>query len=134
MTATRWARLPAGAHDIRLVVSDMDGTLLTPDGGVPESFWPLLEVMHARGITFVPASGRQYATLARLFDHSSQGISYIAENGGLVVHNGETLSSAPLGTARGICAELTDSSVRLMSVRPEGQDPRNRTTKGTITP
>ena len=55
-----------GSPDVRLVVSDMDGTLLTSGGVVPDDFWPLLETMRRRGITFVPASGRQYATLARL--------------------------------------------------------------------
>ena len=71
----------------------MDGTLLTEDGAIPESFWPMLDFMRSRGITFVPASGRQYATLAHLFADDNDGISYIAENGNLVVHQGKPILS-----------------------------------------
>lgn len=97
-----WDEIPSGGLDVRLVVSDMDGTLLTTVGAVPDSFWPLLETMRTRGITFAPASGRQYATLAGLFP--GPGISYIAENGNLVVHGGQVLSTTSMdaATVRGV--------------------------------
>ena len=53
--------------DVRLVVVDMDGTLLDGHGRIPAGLWPLLGVMRERGIVFAPASGRQYATLATMF-------------------------------------------------------------------
>ncbi|MFZ2511515.1 MAG: Cof-type HAD-IIB family hydrolase [Gordonia sp. (in: high G+C Gram-positive bacteria)] len=81
--------IPELPDDVRMVVADMDGTLLTPQGDVPDGFWPLLDRMRERGITFVPASGRQYYTLEALFARSPEGISYIAENGNLVVHDGQ---------------------------------------------
>lgn len=96
--AAAWSQIQPGPHDVRLVVADMDGTLLTDDGAVPESFWPLLESMRARDITFVPASGRQYATLAALFA-GVEGLSYIAENGNLVMHDGEPLASSSVDGA-----------------------------------
>ncbi|MFT3714470.1 MAG: Cof-type HAD-IIB family hydrolase [Gordonia sp. (in: high G+C Gram-positive bacteria)] len=74
--------------DLKMVVADMDGTLLRDDGTVPDSFWPLLDEMRERGIVFVPASGRQYYTLQKLFERSPEGLSYIAENGNLVAHDG----------------------------------------------
>ncbi|PPJ33770.1 HAD family hydrolase [Nocardia nova] len=74
----------------------MDGTLLTDSGAVPDTFWPLLDVMRSRGVTFVPASGRQYATLAALFEQSPDGVSYIAENGCHVVHSGVAVSTTCL--------------------------------------
>jgi hydroxymethylpyrimidine pyrophosphatase-like HAD family hydrolase len=43
--------------DIRLIAVDMDGTLLLPDGSIPDGIWPLLDEMAARGIAFAPASG-----------------------------------------------------------------------------
>lgn len=82
--------------DLRLVVTDMDGTLLDGDGEVPAGLWPLLADMHARGITFVPASGRQYATLARQFQHVTEGIAFIAENGNLVMHDDAEVSATLL--------------------------------------
>ena len=51
------------APDIRLIAVDMDGTLLRPDGSIPEGLWPLLDRLAQRGIAFAPASGRQLATL-----------------------------------------------------------------------
>ena len=89
MTARPWTDAPAGA-DVRLVVCDMDGTLLDAAGDVPAEFWPLLQQLHARGIDFAPASGRQYATLAKMFPGAD---TYIAENGTIVVHEGHVVST-----------------------------------------
>ena len=91
--ATPWRDLPEGPHDIRLVVADMDGTLLNEHGAVPSSFWPVLDWMRGRRITFAPASGRQYATLHQIFHGLDEGLSYVAENGNLVVHQGRTVAT-----------------------------------------
>lgn len=82
--------------DLRLVAADMDGTLLDEHGRVPDRLWPLLELMRHRGIAFVPASGRQYATLRRTFAAVADGLSFIAENGTYVVHDGEEVSSSTM--------------------------------------
>lgn len=84
--------------DVRLVAADMDGTLLDGDGRIPDGLWPVLAVMRERGITFAPASGRQYATLRAMFDAEAQGMTFIAENGSLVVRDGVEVSSTPLDT------------------------------------
>lgn len=93
MPARPWTTIAPGPHDVRLVVADMDGTLLDESGAVPAGFWGLLSLMGERGITFVPASGRQLATLQRVFEQAPQGLSYIAENGTLVVHDDEVVST-----------------------------------------
>ena len=80
----------------RLVVADMDGTLLDGDGQVPERLWSLLAEMRGAGVTFAPASGRQYATLAHMFDRASDGMVFIAENGAYVVRDERELSSTGL--------------------------------------
>ncbi len=82
--------------DLRLVVADLDGTLLDGEGRIPAGLWPLLEQLHDRDITFAPASGRQYATLRRMFDRAAQGMTFIAENGAVVMRNDEELFTAPL--------------------------------------
>lgn len=84
------------ASDVRLIVSDMDGSLLDEQGRVPAGLWPLLDEMDRRGITFVPASGRQYANLRGLFGDRGEDLVYIAENGALVMQGGATLSADPL--------------------------------------
>ncbi|MEZ5209921.1 Cof-type HAD-IIB family hydrolase [Gordonia sp. (in: high G+C Gram-positive bacteria)] len=96
--------LPNQPTDVRLVVADMDGTLLDDAGRVPDDFWPLLDLMRARGIAFVPASGRQFYTLQSLFERSPEGISYIAENGNLVVHDDHRRVTAPFD--RELAAEV----------------------------
>ncbi|WP_168626385.1 Cof-type HAD-IIB family hydrolase [Cryobacterium sp. BB307] len=90
--------LPEPGQDVRLIVADLDGTLLDGDKQVPDSLWPLLHQLHERGITFSPASGRQYAMLAYLFEREADGMVFIAENGAYVVRDGEELSSATIGT------------------------------------
>ena len=87
-----WTDLPDDL-DVRLVVCDMDGTLLDAAGEIPAGFWPLLGAMHERDIAFAPASGRQYATLAKMFPGAD---TYIAENGTIVVHEGRVVSTTSL--------------------------------------
>lgn len=81
------------APDIRLIAVDMDGTLLLPDGSVPDALWPLLDRLRERGIAFAPASGRQLATLQATFAHVEGELDYIAENGAYVVRGEVEVSS-----------------------------------------
>lgn len=102
-TPRPWTDLPAdtaegAVPDLKLVVLDMDGTLLDGDDRVPAAFWDLLPVMRERGIIVVPASGRQYATLLGMFaDHGIT--TFLAENGTLVVHEGAAVSTSPVDGA-----------------------------------
>ena len=82
--------------DIRLVVTDMDGTLLDDESELHEHFWPLAHQLHERGVLFVPASGRQYYNLLERFDRIADEIAFIAENGTYVVHQGREVSSDTL--------------------------------------
>ncbi|MFF7987973.1 Cof-type HAD-IIB family hydrolase [Streptomyces sp. NPDC007901] len=91
--------LPSGPADIRLVVTDMDGTLLDDEKRIPEGLWPMLAELRRRGVLFSPASGRQYATLARQFAEVAEGMVFIAENGTYVVRDGVELSSDVLDPA-----------------------------------
>ena len=79
--------------DIRLIVADMDGTLLDDEKQLHEHFWPLIEDLHRRGILFCPASGRQYYTLLREFSDIADEMVFIAENGSLVMRRGHEVSS-----------------------------------------
>lgn len=72
---------------IKLVASDLDGTLLQNGSKVlePEIF-PLIRKLKEKGILFVAASGRQYASLRHLFHEVADDIGYICENGALVMY------------------------------------------------
>ena len=54
--------------DIRLIATDMDGTLLNSKSELDASFFTLFSQLRAQGILFAAASGRQYYNLAKYFD------------------------------------------------------------------
>ena len=85
--------------DHRLVALDMDGTLLDGDGNIPEGFWEVLAEARSRGITLAPASGRQLVTLRDMFGERLEPGTFIAENGTVVAHHGEIVSTTPLDPA-----------------------------------
>jgi hypothetical protein len=80
---------------VKLIVSDLDGTLLTPDKQLPQETFELIEKLYSKGIIFAPASGRQLPNLKKLFAPVCDKIAIIAENGGLVWHDGEIIFSDP---------------------------------------
>lgn len=70
---------------IKLIASDLDGTLLEPDGTLPEGIFETIEELSALGIRFVAASGRQYANLQRLFQPVWKQMAFVCENGAVSV-------------------------------------------------
>ena len=87
----------AGAQ-IRLVAVDMDGTLLDDEKNFPPGLDELLDHLEQRGVVFVPASGRQVWTLIDMFP-DRPGLTFIGENGAIVMRDGREISSAPLDLA-----------------------------------
>lgn len=72
---------------LKLIATDMDGTLLTDaDKSFDrELFDSLLKQMDEQGVTFVVASGNQYAKLRQYMNgFHGRGIFYIAENGAYI--------------------------------------------------
>ena len=67
---------------IKLIASDLDGTLLQNDAQAltPRAI-DLISKLCDAGIHFVSASGRQYDNQKRVFDPLKNRISFIAENG-----------------------------------------------------
>ncbi|MDY3127405.1 MAG: HAD family hydrolase [Corynebacterium sp.] len=94
----------------QLIALDMDGTLLDGAGEIPNDFWLLLDRAHKLGVTIAPASGRQLATLQHMFGTD---MSFIAENGTAVFHQGELVSVAAIETTivNQVLAALADVSV-----------------------
>lgn len=78
---------------IKLVVTDIDGTLL-PEGTDrlnPELYETIRELKR-RGIQFVVASGRQYMSMRYLFRPVEDEVIFIAENGSNVMCGGRNVS------------------------------------------
>lgn len=82
---------------ITAVVSDVDGTLLRHGTRtLSDELLALVERLLEQGILFMAASGRQVPNLRKLFRPVADRIGYIAENGGVVVWQGETVYKAVL--------------------------------------
>jgi Cof subfamily protein (haloacid dehalogenase superfamily) len=96
--------------DIRLIATDMDGTLVDDAKQIHDELWPLIDELHARGITFCPASGRQYYTLVQQFEDVADQLIFVAENGTYVVARGTEISSdcLALGVAQQVVSAVRD--------------------------
>lgn len=82
--------------EIKLVVTDMDGTLLNSKHEVSPLFFDLFRQLKEKKILFAAASGRQYNSIVDKLWPIKDDIIIIAENGGFAMHNGTELVSTPL--------------------------------------
>lgn len=98
---------------IRLIVSDLDGTLMHGDRSVPVRFFEQYHELKRRGVLFVPASGNQVATMRQILAPISGELTYIADNGGLIMQGEEILYEQPIPE----CALLT--SLELLKQYPQ---------------
>ena len=74
---------------IKLIASDMDGTLLDGDGNVPPETYDLIRRLNAGGISFVASSGRRFDTLQEMFAPVMNQMDFVASNGAQVVVAGK---------------------------------------------
>ncbi len=74
---------------IRLIATDLDGTLLTKAGQLPPGTFQMIASLREKGIRFAAASGRQYGNLRRLFLPEEKNMSFICENGAYTVAGGQ---------------------------------------------
>jgi len=70
--------------EIKLIVSDMDGTLLDSQGRIREEFFVLFDELKSRDIMFIACSGRFYAQMVRSFQRVKGGLILIAHNGAVI--------------------------------------------------
>lgn len=76
---------------IKLIASDMDGTLLNSQKRLPGDILPVVRALRAQGTSFVIASGRQYAALVRDLGELAPEVIFMAENGAVIMERGEQL-------------------------------------------
>ena len=85
---------------IKMVVTDMDGTLLNSNHEVSDRFFSIFKVLQSKGILFVAASGRQYNSIVDKLNTIQDDIIVVAENGGFVMQQDKELLSTPLPATR----------------------------------
>lgn len=76
---------------IKLIVSDMDGTLVNDEKKIDETIYALLPKLKEKGIRFVVASGRQYPSLCKDFQEHVKDVVLCSENGAFIMDNGKEL-------------------------------------------
>ena len=81
---------------IKLIATDMDGTLLDSQKRMPQDILPVIRALKKQGISFVIASGRQYAALKRDLADLADDVVFIAENGALIMERDQQLSIDPM--------------------------------------
>ena len=73
---------------VKLIASDMDGTLLDENGQVPPETFDLILALRERGVRFVASSGRRYDRLCDYFSPVKDRMDFVASNGAQVFADG----------------------------------------------
>ncbi len=78
---------------IKLIATDMDGTLLEEGTNkVDRQLYEVIRALQKKGVTFVVASGRNYASVMGVFGCMEQELTVISDNGGYVSRHGKKLA------------------------------------------
>lgn len=70
---------------IKLIITDMDGTLLNSQNEINNEFWTIQEKLSKNGVIFAIASGRPYYNLVERFKTLKDSMLFISENGACVM-------------------------------------------------
>ena len=81
---------------VKLVVTDMDGTLLNSKSEVSDRFFDVYQQFKKNNIQFIAASGRQYFSIVDRFEGIKDEITIVAENGAFAMHGDEELFTTEL--------------------------------------
>lgn len=87
---------------IKLVVSDIDGTLLR--SGEKELKKEVIEIigeLKKKGVLFAAASGRPYADVRHLFKDAEKDMAFLASDGALVSYRSEIIGKFPIDRETG---------------------------------
>ncbi|WP_455542583.1 HAD family hydrolase [Intestinibacter sp.] len=76
---------------VKIIATDMDGTLLDSQKNFPKELDYILKKLNEKNVRFIVASGRQYYNLTKQFENYDQDLIYISENGAMVFDKGEII-------------------------------------------
>lgn len=122
---------------IRLIVSDIDGTLVE-DGGssLKPEVYALIRKLGEQGIRFAAASGRHVAGMKYLFGPVSDEIAYISDNGAYIEYGGnvQALTQYDRNHMAEVVADLRRLGIDIMIDGPDGvyTDSKNKAFVGWL--
>ena len=96
------------AMNVRMIFCDVDGTLLPHDNkSISDDVFKTINRAVSSGINFCIASGRSYPDLKRLFSPVINNVTFICNDGSLMVENEKALFSSPLDKSQVACMSKT---------------------------
>ena len=81
---------------IKLIASDVDGTLVDSQKRVPKGFAAAVRKLRGHGVRFVIASGRQYYNVLKTFDCVRDDIVVMPDNGAMLIEGDEAYYTSRL--------------------------------------
>lgn len=84
---------------IKLIATDMDGTLLDPIKRVGKNFESVVKKLNDNNVIFALASGRNYQRIKDKFKNLDLEFMYISDNGNYIEYKGEILNKSILSNA-----------------------------------
>ena len=78
-------------NKIKLIVTDLDGTLLDSNHQLPNDFWEVEQKLFDNNILLAIASGRQFYNIINVFDKIKERTLFLAENGTYAFYQGKEL-------------------------------------------
>ena len=78
---------------IKLIITDMDGTLLNSKNEINDEFWSIQNSLSKKNIIFAIASGRPYYNLVERFKNIKNDLLFISENGACVMYQDREIYS-----------------------------------------
>ena len=77
---------------IKIIATDMDGTLLDDKKQLPENFEDVIHKLLKKNIRFVISSGRSFGALKKQFNSYLDSLTFICDNGAYIVDRSNVLS------------------------------------------
>lgn len=107
---------------IKLIATDMDGTLLDEKGNLPEGFFDIFHKLKENGIKFVVASGRPYYTLYENFKPISDELYYICDNGSCIAEENkkpkvDVMDKKQIEEIVKLCEDIPNTTLILCGVK-----------------
>ena len=108
---------------IKLIATDLDGTLLDEQGEIPPETFDLVRKLHEEGVRYCVSSGRGYKMLTEMFAPVLDITDFVASNGNEVVVAGELIDFC--GLSHSTVMRLAEAvnrfdAVHLIAVTPSG--------------
>lgn len=109
---------------IKLIATDLDGTLIDNNKKIPDDFEEVWEALRQKGIVLLAASGRDYNGAARFFGPMAEKMMFICDNGATIYDKGKAVET------HSIPKEKVHKMLRAIE-KIEDTDPMLCGTKGT---